>query len=151
MDQKDTHMGERRIDATIGERVMLIRRRRGLSQRNLAARAQMSPTALNRLERGLQSVWAERLATLARILDVSADYLLGLQDDAHTAPHASRTREATRETTSSPKRQWTRKAASGGREKHEEIDIMDDFSHEYLQEQAEARARDDRRRTPDAF
>jgi transcriptional regulator with XRE-family HTH domain len=75
MDPQDVHSSEGRIDPTIGERVMLIRRRRGISQRNLAARAQMSPTALNRLERGLQSVWAERLATLARILDVSADYL----------------------------------------------------------------------------
>ena len=65
-------------DTTIGERVMLMRRLRGLSQRDLAAKAEMSPTTLNRLEQGLQSVYAERLATLARILDVSADYLLGL-------------------------------------------------------------------------
>jgi transcriptional regulator with XRE-family HTH domain len=111
MDQKDMHMEERRIDPTIGERVMLIRRRRGISQRHLAARAQMSPTALNRLERGLQSVWAERLATLARILDVSADYLLGLQDEAHVAPRAARTRAAAQETTPPATRQRIRKAA----------------------------------------
>ncbi len=99
MDPKDVHSGEGRIDPTIGERIMLIRRRRGISQRALAARAQMSITALNRLERGLQSVWAERLATLARILEVSADYLLGLQDDAHVAPRAAIAREAAQETT----------------------------------------------------
>ena len=69
-------------DPTIGERLMLIRRRRGLTQRELAAMAQMAATALNRFENGLQSVYAERLATLARILGVSADYLLGLQDTA---------------------------------------------------------------------
>jgi transcriptional regulator with XRE-family HTH domain len=86
MDPKDLTMGERRIDPTIGERVMLIRRRRGLSQRDLAARAQMSPTALNRLERGLQSVAAERLATLAGVLAVSADYLLGLSQEVQPAP-----------------------------------------------------------------
>ena len=86
MDPKDVTMGERRIDPTIGERVMLIRRRRGLSQRDLAARAQMSPTALNRLERGLQSVAAERLATLAGVLAVSADYLLGLSQEVQPAP-----------------------------------------------------------------
>jgi transcriptional regulator with XRE-family HTH domain len=40
--------------------------------------AQMSKTALNRFENGLQSVYVERLQTLARLLDVSADYLLGL-------------------------------------------------------------------------
>jgi transcriptional regulator with XRE-family HTH domain len=90
MDPKDVHRGGGRIDPTIGERVMLIRRRRGISQRALAAQAQMSTTALNRLERGLQSVWAERLATLARLLDVSADYLLGLQHEAHVAPRAAR-------------------------------------------------------------
>ncbi len=49
-------------------------------------RAQMSPTALNRLERGLQSVAAERLATLAGVLAVSADYLLGLSQEVQPAP-----------------------------------------------------------------
>ena len=73
-------------DPTIGERVMLTRRRRGLTQQALATRAQMSKTALNRFENGLQSVYVERLVTLARLLDVSADYLLGLQDGAQGAP-----------------------------------------------------------------
>jgi transcriptional regulator with XRE-family HTH domain len=118
MDQKDVHMDERRIDPTIGERVMIIRRRRGLSQRDLAARAQMSPTALNRLERGLQSVWAERLATLARILDVSADYLLALQDEAEYAPRDTTAREDRHNTTApappTPKSPLPRKAASVG-------------------------------------
>ena len=98
-------------DPTIGERVMLMRRRRRLTQQALATKAQMSKTALNRLENGLQSVYAERLATLARLLDVSADYLLGLQDEAHVAPRATRTQEAPRETTPPAKRPRTRKAA----------------------------------------
>src|SRR5207245_6694384 len=51
---------------TIGERIMLIRRRRGLTQRDLARKAKMATTALNRLENSVQSVYAERLATLAR-------------------------------------------------------------------------------------
>jgi transcriptional regulator with XRE-family HTH domain len=95
MDPNDLTMGERRIDPTIGERVMLSRRRRGLSQRDLAARAQMSPTALNRLERGLQSVAAERLATLARVLAISADYLLGLSQEVQPAPGLAAPREDT--------------------------------------------------------
>jgi len=111
---QDVHSGEGRIDPIIGERVMLIRRRRGISQRALAAKAQMSTTALNRLERGLQSVWAERLATLARILDVSSDYLLGLQDDAHVAPRAASTREAAPEPTPPAPRRRPRQAASVG-------------------------------------
>ena len=61
---------------------MLIRRRRGLTQRELAALALMATTALNRLENGVQCIYAERLATLARVLDVSRDYLLGIQAPA---------------------------------------------------------------------
>ena len=110
----DVHSSEGRIDPTIGERVMLIRRRRGLSQRTLAARAQMSPTALNRLERGLQSVWAERLATLARILDVSADYLLGLHDNAHVAPRPTTTQPAPQEQPPPPPRPRRRTPAAVG-------------------------------------
>ena len=102
MNPQDVHSGEGRIDPTIGERVMIIRRRRGLSQRDLAARAPMSPTALNRLERGLQSVWAERLATLARILGVSADYLLSLQDEAYRASRDTHTREDTQQGKGAP-------------------------------------------------
>ncbi len=51
----------------------------------------MSPTAFNRLERGLQSVSAECLARLAKILGVSSDSLLGMntqevlaEPDMHT-------------------------------------------------------------------
>jgi transcriptional regulator with XRE-family HTH domain len=103
-------------DTTIGERIMLMRRRRGLSQRELAAMAAMSPTTLNRLEQGLQSVYAERLATLARLLDVSADYLLGLPEPEGS--HASSTARAHAEAQSrtppqTKKRQRTRKAAPG--------------------------------------
>ena len=57
-------------------------RRRGLTQHARTALAQMATTALHRFEHGLQSLYAERLATLARALGVSAAYLLGLQDTA---------------------------------------------------------------------
>ena len=76
-------------------------------QRDLAAMAEMSPTTLNRLEQGLQSVYAERLATLARILDVSADYLLGLP--AREESNASSTASAHAETQSripQPTKRW---------------------------------------------
>lgn len=66
------------VDRRIGERVLLARRRIGLTQHEVADRVPMSPTAFNRLERGLQSVSAECIARLAKILGVSSDYLLGL-------------------------------------------------------------------------
>jgi len=71
----------------------------------------MSKTALNRLENGLQSVYAERLATLARLLNVSADYLLGLQEDTQTTPSTARPREDAHEEKPSAQRQRTRKAS----------------------------------------
>jgi transcriptional regulator with XRE-family HTH domain len=104
-------------DTTIGERVMLMRRRRGLSQRDLAALAEMSPTTLNRLEQGLQSVYAERLATLARILDVSADYLLGLPPrEERTASSTARAHADARSGRPQPtgKRQRPRKTTPVG-------------------------------------
>ena len=74
-----TSEGSDRIDPTIGERLLVIRRRRGISQVALARAAGMSPTVVNRLERGLQCITAERLAILARLLNVDANYLLGLR------------------------------------------------------------------------
>jgi transcriptional regulator with XRE-family HTH domain len=65
-------------DPTIGKCVMTMRRRRGLTQQELATMAHRSKTALNRFANGLQFVYVERLQILARLLDVSADYLLGL-------------------------------------------------------------------------
>ena len=80
MNQTGNHRSDR-IDQTIGERLTVIRRRRGIGQRELAKHAHMSPSVLNRLERGLQCVTAERIATLARLLETSTDYLLGLTLD----------------------------------------------------------------------
>jgi len=84
MNQTGTR-GTDRIAPPIGERVTVIRRRRGISQRELAKRALMSITVLNRLERGLQCVTAERIAMLARLLEVSANYLVGLQPEGPDA------------------------------------------------------------------
>lgn len=71
----------KKLDHRIGARVLLARRHKSMTQQELATRVQMSPTSINRLERGRQSVYAEGLADIARVLGVSADYLLGLADD----------------------------------------------------------------------
>jgi transcriptional regulator with XRE-family HTH domain len=62
----------------IGERLQLIRRRRELTQVQLAALAGLTSTVLSRLENGEQTVSAERLTDIARVLGVSLDYLCGL-------------------------------------------------------------------------
>ena len=65
----------------LGERLHLTRRRAGLSQVALATRAAISPTTLNRVELGRQKLFADTLVTLAQILDVRVDYLVGLSED----------------------------------------------------------------------
>ncbi len=77
------------LRADFGERVMLARRRKKLSQPELAQRAGMSVTALNRVENGHQSLYMETVASLAQALSVSADYLLGLNGETDEVDEAS--------------------------------------------------------------
>jgi transcriptional regulator with XRE-family HTH domain len=69
------------VNRNIGVRVMLARRKRNLTQKDVARQVPMSTTALNRLENGLQSVSGECIAALARLLHVSTDWLLGVADE----------------------------------------------------------------------
>jgi len=74
----------RSIREVFGERVVLLRRRKGLSQPELAHQAGMSVTTLNRVENAHQSLYMEKVAALAKALGTTADYLLGLSEDAGT-------------------------------------------------------------------
>jgi len=60
-----------------------LRRRAGLSQPELAHKALMSVTTLNRVENAHQSLYMEKVAALAVALNTTADYLLGLSDDCN--------------------------------------------------------------------
>jgi transcriptional regulator with XRE-family HTH domain len=53
----------------------------GLSQTALAEQTGIPLPNLNRIEHGRQSIYIERLRELAKALNVSADYLIGLSDD----------------------------------------------------------------------
>src|SRR5438045_5717578 len=72
---------------TFGERVALLRRRRGLTQAELAALLGISGNTISRIEQsthgewGFEDVKGKTVAALARHLHVSADYLLGLSED----------------------------------------------------------------------
>jgi transcriptional regulator with XRE-family HTH domain len=81
-------------DPTIGHRIVETRERKGWKQRELATVAGIPVPTLNRIERGQQSIFAERVVTLARALDVSADYLLGLVDDPAPPKKRPRSRKA---------------------------------------------------------
>jgi transcriptional regulator with XRE-family HTH domain len=69
-----------------GDRVHMCRRALGLSQKQLAAQCGFPYQIISRVEKGHQDLYAQRLALLARHLNVSTDYLLGLTDseDRHT-------------------------------------------------------------------
>jgi len=59
------------------ERLLLVRRRRKMSQGALAAGAQLFKTDISKYERGLSMPTLPRLIRLANTLGVSIDYLVG--------------------------------------------------------------------------
>ena len=68
---------------TIGQRVRAAREKRGMSQAELARKVEASVNAINMLEQDkIQDPRASRVIGVARILQVSADYLLGLSEDS---------------------------------------------------------------------
>ena len=67
---------------SFGERIGLLRRRQGLTQRKLGAEAGIHPNTIARLERGrLTDLPGKSVARLAHTLGTSADYLLGLSEE----------------------------------------------------------------------
>jgi XRE family transcriptional regulator of biofilm formation len=74
----------------IGERIQRLREDRGWTQTELAAKAQIKQPVISRLESQVQdSVSSEALKRLARVLGVSADYLIGMYEedkDSETKP-----------------------------------------------------------------
>jgi transcriptional regulator with XRE-family HTH domain len=67
-----------KTEQIVGQRVLLRRRALGWTQQELAEKCGFAYQVISRLERGHQSIYVDRLATLAQVLGVSADYLLGL-------------------------------------------------------------------------
>ena len=93
------------------ERLLLARRRAGVSQGELAKRTEMYGSDISKMERGRMLPTAPRLRRLAEALGVSADFLLGLQDTAASPSSARPPENAPHEETPPAKRPRTRKAA----------------------------------------
>jgi transcriptional regulator with XRE-family HTH domain len=92
-----------------GERLALIRKRRKLTQRQLAEHIGCQQSDIHRLESGLVTdPHMSRLVALAQALQVSTDWLAGLRD---LTDEADLTPPAPPPTTKRPR---TRKAASVG-------------------------------------
>lgn len=67
-------------EMSFGERVQLMRRRRQMTQGDLAHVLGVAQTEIHRLEAGVvKNPHADRVVALARALHVSADWLLGLE------------------------------------------------------------------------
>lgn len=60
----------------MGDRIIKRRKQLGLSQEELAARADVSPQMVSTAERGSKSILSENLLKLSIALGVSADYML---------------------------------------------------------------------------
>ncbi len=60
----------------MGKRIVRRRKQLGLSQEEVAARADVSPQMLSTAERGSKSILSENLLKISNALDVTADYLL---------------------------------------------------------------------------
>jgi transcriptional regulator with XRE-family HTH domain len=72
---------------TIGERVKAAREQRGIKQAELARRLGCSVNALSMLEKdAITDPRSSRIIGIAETLQVSADYLLGLQDTVDAVP-----------------------------------------------------------------
>lgn len=64
----------------IGEKIMILRERKGYTQRQLAQRLGISRSAVNLWEMSLSTPSIESLISLSQIFHISTDYLLGLDD-----------------------------------------------------------------------
>ena len=81
-------------DPTIGQRIVETREQKGWKQKELATATAIPIPTLNRIERGQQSLFAERVVTLAKVLGVSTDYLLGCTDIPTPPTKRPRSRKA---------------------------------------------------------
>jgi len=64
-----------------GERVLTLRRQKGLKQKELGEILGLSGKAISTIETGDRKTSIDNLAALAQYFHVSTDYLLGITDD----------------------------------------------------------------------
>lgn len=65
--------------AVIGERVRIRRKALGITQEKLAEMVDVSTSFIGHIERGTRKLSVETLFKVCKALDISADFLLGLE------------------------------------------------------------------------
>ena len=73
-------------DETLGQRIALIRKKRGLTQKKLAEKIGITRSRLSNYEIDRIHLYDEMLIRFAIALDVSLDYLVGLKDEPEPLP-----------------------------------------------------------------
>ena len=61
---------------TVGERIAFLRTQKGMTQRQLAKKLSLSPSAIGMYEQSRRQPSGELIIALSRLFSVSADYLL---------------------------------------------------------------------------
>ena len=67
---------------TIGNRIKQLREKENLTQTQLAAKFQLSRSAINSWEMGLTLPSTQNIIELSRLFHISTDYLLGIDENA---------------------------------------------------------------------
>lgn len=76
-----------------GERLRQAREKRGINQTELAAKAELQPSAIGHFEKNRRKPSFANIRILAKALNVTSDYLLGRTDDMVGATTAFRGEE----------------------------------------------------------
>lgn len=69
---------------TIGERIIFLREKQRMSQKELATRLQITAASLSRYENNIHEPKSDILIRLAQILDTNTDFILGLDSNYNT-------------------------------------------------------------------
>jgi transcriptional regulator with XRE-family HTH domain len=87
---------------SFGERIALLRRRQGMTQRELGEEAEIHWNTIARLERGkLTDLPGKAVARVAQALGTTTDYLLGLSEQDTPPEEAPPTKRPRRRTAAS--------------------------------------------------
>ena len=78
------------IEREIGKRIKFYRKKRGLTQEELAEKVELSSHFISALERGMYSVKLENLVKIMNVLECTADDLFCDSVKDKTKAHASR-------------------------------------------------------------
>jgi transcriptional regulator with XRE-family HTH domain len=79
-------VGKEDMPMTLGERILILRRRQDMTQQQLAKEAGLNKNTIARLEqRSLKDLGGQSVAKIAKALGTSTDYLLGLSEEEDSA------------------------------------------------------------------